>query len=945
MLPHRLVAQVLARCSVATLALLIALSMRGDSGSRVLDLCRSAPLLEPVHARHLVLDDDRAFRRYSEGIGLIALRGCYGSINTTIWAAPPDSYLTVFRELSPYLERICAASHAVFGATTFCDLEYRRAMGGRMVTLVRNVRELNRLASDDAIPIAERMAGYRRLIVEFQQVGYVFGVLRAEGALSAVMGMAGNREQRMLLLRTALRRARDLRADEMVCQFLGELGGEQSIAGHVDSMLTCFSEGVAIADNQQFYDQAVRFRLLLASHYADEGRYAVAADLMREAHRVGRQWGVGLEPVRLVLQAMTFFSDLGCWDIVRSYSQRLPVLLRAYEQAGMHHDFQVYSVRARYWEGCLLAAQGKPAEGATVLAALQGPMRRLHPGSYAALQVNRAEALIAAGRPREALAVVADGVAFADSHVTVGLGTRLRLARVRAALASGDLDLASTALGEARSHRGLDDRNGVLDGCECDALDAEIALGRGGPQSSWQKLGRGLSDLSTAVRGIDAGPHSFMALAQVEGLREVGHRLLANDAAGSYRFELQWRSLPGLLGRRDPAALLGPPSILESGGTPTIHLVYGFTSAGLTRWTRVSGSVRREVLAASRDECDRQVERAMRLLSRDPGSPDAPMTDSLRVVCGELGRLLLPPEVREGPPVRLVISAEGSIARLPFEALDVGAKDYEPLLARHEVVYARPVPPIRRRPRDGSVILVGGEESPGELTTGLSRVSTEEEVRQVSARLPHARILHSNQISKQALLESWSRASILYVAAHLVRDPEAPLLCYFPMTFGARPNRVEDTYLDLGDVSNVDLSGCDLAVLSSCASGEPYVVGGRAGPSMADAMLDAGAHAVIHTRWRVRDDRAAVIAPRLADAWIGPRHDRVSEWCATRRAALRGPQGWRHPFEWAAWSVTVGLPVQPWRAVHGGVMAAHARPAPPVHAPRVPSAALSRSPP
>jgi CHAT domain-containing protein len=289
-----------------------------------------------------------------------------------------------------------------------------------------------------------------------------------------------------------------------------------------------------------------------------------------------------------------------------------------------------------------------------------------------------------------------------------------------------------------------------------------------------------------------------------------------------------------------------------------------------------------------------------------------------------------PTELRDGPPARLIVSAEGSIARLPFEALDLGMEPrYEPLLARHEVLYARPVPLRHRRAGDGStIILLGGDEGSGRGSTVATLAATENEAAQASTWLPGPRTVRSDEISKQALLDAWSRASVIYVAAHLVRDREAPLLCYFPMTFGARPNYIEDTYLDLLDARSVDLTGCELAVLSSCASGEPYVIGGRAGPSMADVMLDAGATAVIHTRWQVRDDRAAVVAPRLARAWLEARHDPVMSWCAERRKMLHGPSGLRHPFEWAAWSVTVAMPTRPWGTEDKGVIAAGVGPAP-----------------
>src|SRR5258705_3459752 len=87
-------------------ALLVTLSLPGDSASRIPDLYRSVPDLDRSAARHVVLDDDRAFRRYCRDVGLPGLSESYARINSRIWDAAPDSYPGLFRELSPYLERL-----------------------------------------------------------------------------------------------------------------------------------------------------------------------------------------------------------------------------------------------------------------------------------------------------------------------------------------------------------------------------------------------------------------------------------------------------------------------------------------------------------------------------------------------------------------------------------------------------------------------------------------------------------------------------------------------------------------------------------------------------------------------------------------------------------------------------------------------------------------------
>ena len=723
----------------------------------------------------------------------------------------------------------------------------------------------------------------------------------------------------------------------MTCQYLGELGFEYLRAGSVDSMLTCYLEGIEVADRHRLPEQAGRLRRFLADYYVDQGRFSVAMQLTREAQSACRRWGGAPFELPTVLWTMERFADLGCWDAVRNLLQRLKVLLRALGQTAHDHEFQIYSLRARRLEARLLAADGRPNDAASIQSEILEPARYVHgPDSYGPLHAEYASSLLEAGRPREALEVATRGIAGADSAQQTELAIRLAALRVRAALALDDLELARSALHDHRARLDAHEPGSGMGRCENAALEARIALAAGRADVALRISSRAVHDLHATVRRMDAGPYSCLALADAEDLREVTHGLLAHDAGQSYRFELAWRSLAGRLGRGDEvvaADSVARVSALEPAGTRSIHLVYGFVGGVLTRWTKAAGTVRREQLPVSWRECDRRVESLMRMLARDPGDALAPMPDSLRAECAALGRLLLPRELREGPPARLIVSAEGSVARLPFEVLDMGVGPaYEPLLARHDVVYARPVPPLHRPAGSRtSLILLDGEDARRE-PVGLASASSEAE--SVRAWLPKARIVASDETSKRDLLAAWSHASILYVVSHLERDPVAPLLCHFPMAFGASLDRPEDSQLDLLDARTVDLRGCELVVLSACASGEPYVVGMRSGPSMADALLDAGARAVIHTRWRVRDDRASQIGPQLAQAWLDADHDPVASWSQKRREMLRVKTGWRHPFEWATWSVTVGLPTARWDEEAAEVMTADAAPVRPARAPR-----------
>src|SRR5262245_58813181 len=916
-------------------SLLIAIGVRGDAGSEVLSLCRFVPDLDPGFARHLVFDDDRNFHAYCEQAGPAAVRDAYQALNYKLWHCTPEAYQETFRTVGPGLERACRETAALTGCGECAtDLRMRRALGSEGFALNRLMARIWRLSADLTTPLDRKAAEYREVIAGFDRMHYEIGALYAERDLARIVGVQGDPEQQMALLRSALARARRIDAGEMECQLLGEIGYEHD---SVDSMLACYLEGIAVADRRRMPEQAVRLRLFVASQYLVEDKLAAAMRFAREAEATCRLFGTQTAELRVVFWTMDFFSRLGCWDIVRLYSYRLPVLLRSLEHSPRHEDFEVYSFKVRDWDARLLAAEGRPAEAASLMSELAEQLRRApRLGNYAYLQRERALALIAAGRPQEALAVAGEGIVNADSLGLDAIGIRLALVRIRAALALSDLGLAHRALRDARTRLGSSSYS--FERCDLDALDARASFTADRDGDARKGLERGLLSMRAAVRDLDVGPHAYLALARAGELRDVAQRLPVNEAASSYGFELDWRSMAGRIGR--DSVLLSHASArqlpaLNPARRPSIHVVYGFIDGRLTRWTRSPAGIRREALAAGRAQCDRQVESLMRLLARDPGSPEAPLSDSLREACSELGRLLLPRELRDGRPTQLVVSAEGSVARLPFEVLDIGSGTaYLPLLARHDVLYARPVPSVRRRVATAaSIILLEGNGASGAGGEGVSLQAADIEAARARTHLPDARIVRSGEISKSALLEAWSRSAIVYVAAHLARDREAPLLCFFPMKFGARQDHPEDGYLDFRDLCTVDLSGCKLVVLSSCASGEPYVVGDLAGPSMADAALDAGAAAVIHTRWPVRDERAAVVAPELTGAWLGGADDPAAAFCALRRSMLKGARGWRHPFDWASWSITVRLTTAPWVAVDDSLMAGRAPSTASAHAP------------
>ena len=166
----------------------------------------------------------------------------------------------------------------------------------------------------------------------------------------------------------------------------------------------------------------------------------------------------------------------------------------------------------------------------------------------------------------------------------------------------------------------------------------------------------------------------------------------------------------------------------------------------------------------------------------------------------------------------------------------------------------------------------------------------------------------SRQATKDSVLDAWAHASRIYVAAHVARVPEIPFLTFIPL---ALPEGADESqaYLEIKDVRSLDLSECELVVLSACASGAPYVEGERVAPSMGDAFLDAGARAVVQTFLPVRDADAIRFAARFLSTWEGGREDVVTALNRARREDVAASGHAGDPAAWATWSASVrGIP-------------------------------------
>src|SRR5262249_52276150 len=192
---------------------------------------------------------------------------------------------------------------------------------------------------------------------------------------------------------------------------------------------------------------------------------------------------------------------------------------------------------------------------------------------------------------------------------------------------------------------------------------------------------------------------------------------------------------------------------------------------------------------------------------------------------------------------------------------------------------------------------------------GLGRLpATVQEVATARRLWDEVHVLGGADARKPAVLDGLRQAPAIYIAAHLVRSPDLPFSPFIPLAPDSSAPALHEDYLEMADVRALDLSGCELAVISTCSSAAPYVAGGRMGPSFGDAFVDAGAGCVLQAAWDVDDARTAPLLERFL--WELQRGDRdpVRALGAARRAAFRGELGTLARRDWAAWSASIALP-------------------------------------
>ena len=286
----------------------------------------------------------------------------------------------------------------------------------------------------------------------------------------------------------------------------------------------------------------------------------------------------------------------------------------------------------------------------------------------------------------------------------------------------------------------------------------------------------------------------------------------------------------------------------------------------------------------------------------------------------------------------LVVLPDRALAHLPFEALVVGDAGGEPdylLDAGPPIVYAPSASVMLHLMRgerksevtDRRPVLTVGDPQYAEVDEVGTESTSRMAYREMAARLtplPYsgvesrwvAEVFEKNGIEVGKLVggratEAMVRASVpgrkvLHLACHGVADEE------FFNTFGAlvlspaRGRNVtseDDGFLSLTEIYELDLRGCELAILSACQTNNGPDQVGEGVWSLSRGFLVAGARRVVASNWLVDDEAAASLVSVMASAIA--REDAaggVVDYAAAVQKAkrwVRKKRKWKQPYYWA----------------------------------------------
>lgn len=718
-----------------------------------------------------------------------------------------------------------------------------------------------------------------------------------ESRLVELAADAGLHERKLEHLERSITLARQQGRYPMLSQLLGTLCDIRLSEGDRQAALALADEALEVALAARIPMQAGRVYYILAADHARRGELGLASEYYDAATEVARELDGRYSELRFLVLQLRFQAGLGCWDLVGRNLPRIELLAR-----------NVPSIRAEplhlmIWEPAtrLHAAYMNRVgdfRAADSLYAKACDLARQFPRDYvyARCVAEWSDWLVGHDQPARGIDLARDGLAYADTEGLEHCRRQLLAVMARGHLEQGDLTAATRRYQDMLA-AGPPDQDEVF----ADAiLGLRLAAARRDRQTLRQHADAALAEMVTGLRTWGPRLEMYLMLHGHDFFRELLHQHFVSSVDDGLALELAWS------GVREYAHAIQQPdleSFLEFGRQRSQalrlwchehqHRTLLFAELGveLGCWTLCGSGTRYQAIQRhDLDDVLATLPAEVATAAMADALPGPELQESLQ----RAASLLLPDWCFDKPLTGgVLLGMPPTLKNLPLEALDLDpGPGYVPLASRHPVAYmsrrGMSPPPAHQR-QSGSLVVAVPRPSEALLRAQpslryLPRVQAE--ARRAQAALPDADLLTGTAASKPAVLDGMAGARFVYIAGHATQDPDMPYRTFLPCAVDPTSTDVRDARLELSDILARDLSGCELVVLSNCRSGSGRTTRHTVGPSLADAFADAGAQAVIATRWPLEDSEASEFMAGFVGHWGAG--TQAGAWTALNNAQREG---------------------------------------------------------
>jgi CHAT domain-containing protein len=254
---------------------------------------------------------------------------------------------------------------------------------------------------------------------------------------------------------------------------------------------------------------------------------------------------------------------------------------------------------------------------------------------------------------------------------------------------------------------------------------------------------------------------------------------------------------------------------------------------------------------------------------------------------------------------RLVIVPQGALAYLPFAALRDAARGR--YLIEDYVLTMLPsaaaLPAVRSQ-RSVTSQAGGTGFAPEPAQLPASRV----EVEAFLSAVPGAAIVIGNAATEGRVREALGASPIVHIAGHATMNAASPLFSRVDLAPGSAGDESDDGRLEVHELLQLGIWS-RLVYLSGCETGlgQTWSTSYRVGEdysTLGQALLYAGAGAVVATLWRIEDQAAARLASRF---YYHLGSVAAPEALARAQRDLLADPRFSRPFHWAG-HVVIGAP-------------------------------------